>query len=102
MAIPGNSTFSTEVLNFDGVVVVVGDYYYNDKTRSIEKRSNKRKRGESTNTQSSIGRVIEWKAGPDPEDNAIQETSTLHAFQEKMHRLFLKLPQHYAMQKLKF
>jgi hypothetical protein len=62
MTFPDNSTFSTKVLDFDGSVVVVGDYFYTNKTRSMEKRSNKRKRGESTNTQSSTRRIIEWKA----------------------------------------
>jgi hypothetical protein len=44
MAIPGNSTFSSQVLNLDDVVVSVGEYYYSNKTKGIEKRSNKRKR----------------------------------------------------------
>jgi hypothetical protein len=47
-AIPGNLTFSSQILSFEGVVMVVGDYYYDDRTKSIEKRSNKRKRGDST------------------------------------------------------
>jgi hypothetical protein len=33
MAIPGNETFSSQVLNLDDVVAVVWDYYYNNKTR---------------------------------------------------------------------
>jgi hypothetical protein len=62
-AIPGDSTFSSQVLNFEGTVVAIGDYYYDDRTKSIEKRSNKRKRGESTKSRSSTGRVLEWKLG---------------------------------------
>jgi hypothetical protein len=31
---------------FEGAVITVGDYYYDERTKSIEKRSNKRK-GES-------------------------------------------------------
>jgi hypothetical protein len=76
----GNTTFSSQILSFEGVVVVVGDYYYDDRTKSIEKRSNKRKRGESTKSRSSTGRVVEWKVGPDPEENVVQATSSLHAF----------------------
>jgi hypothetical protein len=80
MAIPGNLTFSSQVLNLDDVVVVVGDYYYSHRTKGIEKRSHKRKRGDTTNNQSSTKRVIEWKAGPYPKENAIQVASVLHAF----------------------
>jgi hypothetical protein len=47
-AIPGNTTFSSQILSFEGVVVTVGDYYYDERTKIIEKRSKKRKRGEST------------------------------------------------------
>jgi hypothetical protein len=63
-AIPGDSSFSSQALNFEGTVVAIGDYYYDNKMRSIEKRSNKRKRGEDTRSKSSAGRVVEWKAGP--------------------------------------
>jgi hypothetical protein len=45
MAIPGNLSFSSQVLNLDDVVVAVGEYYYSNKTKGIEKRKNKRKRG---------------------------------------------------------
>jgi hypothetical protein len=44
--IPGNTTFSSQILSFEGVVMVFGYYYYDEITKSIEKRSNKRKRGE--------------------------------------------------------
>jgi hypothetical protein len=60
--------------------VVIGDYYYDDRTKSIEKRSNKRKRGESSKSISSMRRVVEWKARPNPKENVVQATSTLHAF----------------------
>jgi hypothetical protein len=36
------------VLEFEEVVVEVGEYYYSNKIRGIEKISNKRKRGETT------------------------------------------------------
>jgi hypothetical protein len=65
---------------FEGVVVVVGDYYYGDMTNNIENISNKRKRGDSTKSSSSTRRVMEWKVGPNPEENVVQEVSTLHAF----------------------
>jgi hypothetical protein len=45
MAIPGNLSFSSQVLELDEVVVLVGEYYYNNKKKGIEKRTNKRKRG---------------------------------------------------------
>jgi ABC-type phosphate transport system auxiliary subunit len=41
---------------------------------------NKRKRGEDTRSKSSAGRVVEWKARPDPEENIVQEASALHTF----------------------
>jgi len=58
----------------------IGDYYFDNKTRSIKKRSTNRKRGEDTRSKSSAKRVVEWKAGPDPEENVVQATSALHAF----------------------
>jgi len=59
MAISGNLSFSSWVLNFDYVVVVVGEYYYGDKTKGIEKRERKRKRGDTTVSQPSTKRIIE-------------------------------------------
>jgi hypothetical protein len=79
-AIPSDSTFSSQVLNFEDVVVAIGHYYYDGITKSIEKRSNNRERGEPTKSRSSIGRVLEWKVGPDPEENVAQAASTPHAF----------------------
>jgi hypothetical protein len=79
-AIPSDSSLSSQALNFEGTVVAIKDYYYDDRTKSIEKRSNKRKRGESTKSRSYVGRVVEWKVGPDPEENVVQEASALHAF----------------------
>jgi hypothetical protein len=46
--IPGNISYTSQELGLDEVVVVVGDYYYIHKTMTIERRINKRKRGEST------------------------------------------------------
>jgi hypothetical protein len=79
-AILGDSSLSSQDLNFEGTVVAIRDYYYDDKMKSIEKRSNKRKRGEANKSRSSVGRVVEWKVGPDPEENVVQEASSLHAF----------------------
>jgi hypothetical protein len=47
----------------DNVVVVVGEYYYIHKTRAIERRINKRKRGEYTLKKEPSERSIKWKAG---------------------------------------
>jgi len=67
-------------LSFEGVVVAIGYYYYDDMTKSIEKMSNKRKMGEYMKSILSTGRVVEWKVGPDLEENVIQATFALHAF----------------------
>jgi hypothetical protein len=64
----------------DQVVVAVGEYYYSNKTKLIEKRSNKRKRGETDIIQGYSKRSIEWKAGPDPKYNSIQNYASLNAF----------------------
>jgi hypothetical protein len=61
-------------------IVVVGDYYYSHKTREIEKRTSKRKRGKVDVSQEAPERSIKWKVGLDLKDNAIQAASTLSAF----------------------
>jgi len=71
---------SSQALNFEGSVLAIGDYYFDRKVRSIEKISSKRKRGEEARLNSSIGRVLKWKVGPDPKENAFQAASTLNAF----------------------
>jgi hypothetical protein len=53
MSIPRKFFFSSQVLKLDEVVVEVGEYYYNEKTKGIEKRSRKRKRGDTTLNQES-------------------------------------------------
>jgi hypothetical protein len=58
------------VLELEEVVVEVGEYYYSNKIRGIEKISNKRKRGEITLSQGCSNKSIEWKVGLDPKDNA--------------------------------
>jgi len=45
MTIPSNFSFSSQLLELDEVVVAVGEYYYNNKTKGIEKNSNKIKKG---------------------------------------------------------
>jgi hypothetical protein len=42
--IPGNFSYSSQLIELDDVVVVVDEYYYNNSKRGIEKRSTKRKR----------------------------------------------------------
>jgi hypothetical protein len=79
-SIPGDSSLSSQALNFEGSVVAIGDYYFDNRTRSIEKRSMKRKRGEDTKSKSYAGRILEWKVGPDPEENMVQAASTLNTF----------------------
>jgi hypothetical protein len=65
-AIPGDSSFSSQALNFEGTVVAIKYYYYDEKIKIIEKISNKRKTGEATKYKSYAGRIVEWKDGPDP------------------------------------
>jgi len=60
--------------------VAIGDYYYDDKMKSIEKRYNKIKRGETSKSRSSIGRVVEWKVRPNPEEIVVRVASALHTF----------------------
>jgi hypothetical protein len=60
--------------------VSIVDYYYDGRTKSIEKRSNKRKRGESAKSRSSTGKVLEWKVGLDLEENFFQAAYSLHEF----------------------
>jgi hypothetical protein len=71
MAIPSNLNFSSQVLNLDDVVVVLGEYYYGNKTKGIVKRSNKRKREDTTVIQSSTRRFIEWETYPNPKKNVL-------------------------------
>jgi hypothetical protein len=52
MDIPGNATFSSQVTNFNDFVVFVGEYYYINKTKWVEKTSNKRKGKDTTVSQS--------------------------------------------------
>jgi hypothetical protein len=73
-------TFSSQVLNLEDIVVVVGEYYYSHRTKGIEKRSHKRKRGDTTRSQSSTKRFNEWELGSDPKENSIHATYVLHAF----------------------
>jgi hypothetical protein len=49
-------------------------------TRAIEKRTNKRNREGINTIQVAFERVIKWKAGSDPKDNALQVAPTLNAF----------------------
>jgi hypothetical protein len=70
-AIPGSFSLTSPGLGVECAVVVVGEYYYSHKTKSIEKRTAKRKRGGvSTDI---VERNIKWKAGPDPKENVIQD-----------------------------
>jgi len=80
MAIPRNFSYSSQVLELDNGVVIVGEYYYNNSTKAIEKRSNKRKKGEFSRGQKHFKSNIKWKVGPDPKENGIHNSSTLNAF----------------------
>jgi hypothetical protein len=80
MAIPRNFSYSSQVLELDNVVVVVGEYYYNNKTREIERRSNKRKRGEYSLSQEYFERNIKWKAGQTLRKMKYIIASSLNAF----------------------
>jgi len=71
---------TTARLGFEGAVIVVSDYYYNHKTRTIKKREPKRKRENVDTSHETRERSIKWKAGPYLKDNTIQEASTLSAF----------------------
>jgi hypothetical protein len=71
-SIPGDSSLSSQALNFEGSVVTIGDYYFDNRTRSIEKRSTKIKRGEDSKSKSHAGRILEWKVSPDPKENIVQ------------------------------
>jgi hypothetical protein len=79
-SILGILSLTSEGLRFEGVVVTVGYYYYNHKTRAIEKRAPKRKRGKIEASQDVPERNIKWKVGPDAKDNALQVASVLSAF----------------------
>jgi hypothetical protein len=56
--IPRDSYLSSQALNFEGLIVVIGDYYFYNRTRSIEKTLTKRKRGEDTRSNSFARRVL--------------------------------------------
>jgi hypothetical protein len=101
MSIPSNSTFSSKVLNLKNCVVVVGEYYYNHITKGIEEISHKMKRGDTTGSQSSTKRVIEWALGPNPKENVIHDTYILHAFAGETAILSVKSPQHWTLHMLK-
>jgi hypothetical protein len=68
------------LIELDDVVVVVGEYYYNNSKRKIEKRSTKRKIGEDPPSKGSSNKVISWKLGPNPQVNALDNSSSLSAF----------------------
>jgi hypothetical protein len=80
MAITCNLSFSSHVLKLDDVVVVLGEYYYNDKTKEIEKRKRKMERGKMTLSQGSTKITVERRKGTYPKENGIQNTYSLHAF----------------------
>jgi hypothetical protein len=75
-SIPGSLLVTSAGLGFEGAVVVVGDYYYNHKTREIEKRMSKRKIGKVDVSHETPERNIKWKVGPDLKDNNTSSLST--------------------------
>jgi len=80
ISIPRDSSRSSQSLNFEGSIVAIGDYYFDNKTRSIENISKKIKRGEESKSKSHAERILEWKVGPNLEENTVQATATLNAF----------------------
>jgi hypothetical protein len=74
-SIPGNFSYSSQLLELEDVVVVVGEYYYNNSTKGIEKRSNKRKIGETSLNKGSSDRDIVWKSTHIPKVNALENDS---------------------------
>jgi len=80
ISIPQDSSLSSQALNFEGYVVAIGDYYLENRTKSIENRSVKIKRGEDTKSKSYAGRILEWKVGPNPEENVVQAALALNTF----------------------
>ena len=56
--IPGNISYTSQELGLDDVVVNVGGYYYSHKTRAIERRINKIKRGEFVPNKEPFERII--------------------------------------------
>jgi hypothetical protein len=71
--------------------VAIRYYYYDDITKIIEKRSHKRKRGESTKSRSFVGRVVECKDGHDPIENDVQLASSLPSFMGMNTSFFLEV-----------
>jgi len=76
--IPGIILFTSPGLGVECVFVAVGEYYYSHKTKSIEKRDSKRKKGEAS--QEKTKRSVRWKAGPNPKENSFQIASILRTF----------------------
>jgi hypothetical protein len=72
--------YTSHVIELDDVVVVVGEYYYKNKTMAIERRMNKRKRREFSLHKESSERNIKWKEGSNHKENAMQNSSTLNVF----------------------
>jgi hypothetical protein len=78
--IPKKKSYNSQVLELDDVVVVVGEYYYTNKIMAIDRRTNNRKRGESSIKKESYDKNIKWKASLDPKENKIQTTLALNGF----------------------
>jgi hypothetical protein len=76
----GYSSLSSQALNFESFVVAIGEYYFDNRTRSIEKISTKSKIIEDMRSKLYVGMVVEWKVGIDPKENVVQATSSLNAF----------------------
>jgi hypothetical protein len=64
------------VLELEEAIIVVGEYYYNNNTKGIDKRSNKIKRGETILVHGSSKSSIEWKVGREPKEYIVQTSST--------------------------
>jgi hypothetical protein len=79
-SIPRNFSYSFQLLELEDHVVDVGEYYYNNSTKGIKRRSSKRKRDEASLNKESSDRVIMWKVGPDTKVNALENTSCMSVF----------------------
>jgi hypothetical protein len=77
-SIPGSFSLTSPRLGVECVVVEMGEYHYSHKTKYIEKRVVKRKRG-GVNIDM-VEMNIKYKAIPKPKESYIQTTSILNDF----------------------
>jgi hypothetical protein len=76
----GNFSYYYQLIELEVFVVVVGEYYYSNSKRGIEKISTKRKRGEYPPRKVSFDKAISGKIGSGPQVNVVDNASSLSAF----------------------